>query len=161
MRVSGGGQDHERPARGGRTRASARPAERRHVLPGARALLQQPSFDGPVQGRPSGLEIEARELVRVRAMLTEMPAPQGSEEAVGSPCPPAPRVDRPSAATRLCDVRCSSLVRRRHPPGGGVARLAYPGWTTTGTACSTAGAPPVVRCDRDLEHPLSTRTDQS
>jgi ATP-dependent Clp protease, protease subunit len=45
---------------------------RRHALPCARVVIQQPSLDGPVRGQPSDLEIEARELMRVREMLTAM-----------------------------------------------------------------------------------------
>ncbi|MDF6041079.1 ATP-dependent Clp protease proteolytic subunit [Streptomyces sp. JH14] len=43
---------------------------RRHALPGARMVLQQPALPEPVQGQPSDLEIEARELDRIRALLT-------------------------------------------------------------------------------------------
>ncbi|GAA2921649.1 hypothetical protein GCM10010518_05590 [Kitasatospora cinereorecta] len=46
----------------------------RHALPGARVVIQQPALDEPVRGQPSDLEIEARELVRVRETLTAMPA---------------------------------------------------------------------------------------
>ncbi|MEW2487300.1 ATP-dependent Clp protease proteolytic subunit [Streptomyces sp. NPDC048411] len=45
---------------------------RRHALPGARVVVQQPELPEPVQGQPSDLEIEARELVRVRELLTGM-----------------------------------------------------------------------------------------
>jgi ATP-dependent Clp protease protease subunit len=45
---------------------------RRHALPGARVVVQQPELTEPVQGQPSDLEIEARELERVRAMLTAL-----------------------------------------------------------------------------------------
>ncbi|MGW3655647.1 ATP-dependent Clp protease proteolytic subunit [Streptomyces sp. NPDC005151] len=45
---------------------------RRHALPGARVVVQQPELPEPVQGQPSDLEIEARELVRVRELLTRM-----------------------------------------------------------------------------------------
>lgn len=45
---------------------------RRHALPGARVVVQQPELTEPVQGQPSDLEIEARELERVRAMLTTL-----------------------------------------------------------------------------------------
>lgn len=43
---------------------------RRHALPGARMVLQQPALPEPVQGQPSDLEIEARELDRIRGLLT-------------------------------------------------------------------------------------------
>ncbi|MFF9511774.1 ATP-dependent Clp protease proteolytic subunit [Streptomyces sp. NPDC014724] len=42
---------------------------RRHALPGARVVVQQPALSEPVQGRPSDLEIEAWELERIREML--------------------------------------------------------------------------------------------
>ncbi|MEU9058414.1 ATP-dependent Clp protease proteolytic subunit [Streptomyces sp. NPDC048430] len=45
---------------------------RRHALPGARVVIQQPALEEPVQGQPSDLEIQARELERERAMLTAM-----------------------------------------------------------------------------------------
>ncbi|MFC9244660.1 ATP-dependent Clp protease proteolytic subunit [Streptomyces sp. NPDC057136] len=45
---------------------------RRHALPGARVVIQQPSLPEAVRGQPSDLEIEARELMRVREMLTGM-----------------------------------------------------------------------------------------
>lgn len=43
---------------------------RRHALPGARVVVQQPGLREPVQGQPSDLEIEARELARMRETLT-------------------------------------------------------------------------------------------
>lgn len=43
---------------------------RRHALPGARVVVQQPELAEPVQGQPSDLEIEARELERMRETLT-------------------------------------------------------------------------------------------
>ncbi|WTE32556.1 ATP-dependent Clp protease proteolytic subunit [Streptomyces sp. NBC_01618] len=45
---------------------------RRHALPGARVVVQQPALTDPVQGQPSDLEIEARELERVHEMLTSL-----------------------------------------------------------------------------------------
>ncbi|MGW0550162.1 ATP-dependent Clp protease proteolytic subunit [Streptomyces altiplanensis] len=45
---------------------------RRLALPGARVLLSQPSTGRPVHGRPSDLEIEARELTRMRQTLTQL-----------------------------------------------------------------------------------------
>ncbi|MFF5660171.1 ATP-dependent Clp protease proteolytic subunit [[Kitasatospora] papulosa] len=45
---------------------------RRHALPGARVLIQQPALDEPVQGQPSDLEIRARELTRERELLTSL-----------------------------------------------------------------------------------------
>ncbi|MFE9856333.1 ATP-dependent Clp protease proteolytic subunit [Streptomyces sp. NPDC005780] len=45
---------------------------RRHALPGARVVVQQPELPEPVRGQPSDLEIEARELARMRDTLTGM-----------------------------------------------------------------------------------------
>ncbi|GAA3016043.1 ATP-dependent Clp protease proteolytic subunit [Streptomyces fulvorobeus] len=45
---------------------------RRHALPGARVVIQQPSLPEAVRGQPSDLEIEAQELTRVHEMLTGM-----------------------------------------------------------------------------------------
>lgn len=45
---------------------------RRHALPGARVVVQQPELPEPVQGQPSDLEIEAREQARMRDTLTGM-----------------------------------------------------------------------------------------
>lgn len=45
---------------------------RRHALPGARVVIQQPSLDEPVRGQPSDLEIQARELERKRELLTAL-----------------------------------------------------------------------------------------
>ncbi|MFD5037362.1 ATP-dependent Clp protease proteolytic subunit [Streptomyces sp. NPDC058378] len=44
----------------------------RHALPGARVVIQQPALEEPVRGQPSDLEIQARELMREREMLTAM-----------------------------------------------------------------------------------------
>lgn len=45
---------------------------RRHMLPGAKVVVSQPALDEPVQGQPSDLEIEAREMARMRATMTGM-----------------------------------------------------------------------------------------
>ncbi|MGW6567578.1 ATP-dependent Clp protease proteolytic subunit [Streptomyces sp. NPDC054975] len=45
---------------------------KRLALPGARVVLQQPATDEPLQGQPSDLDIQARELIRLRAMLAGM-----------------------------------------------------------------------------------------
>ncbi|WP_137990730.1 ClpP family protease [Streptomyces vilmorinianum] len=45
---------------------------KRLALPGARVVLQQPTTDEPLQGQPSDLDIQARELLRLRAMLAGM-----------------------------------------------------------------------------------------
>ncbi|MEU6881085.1 ATP-dependent Clp protease proteolytic subunit [Streptomyces sp. NPDC046712] len=45
---------------------------KRLALPGARVVLQQPTMDEPLQGQPSDLDIQARELLRLRAMMAGM-----------------------------------------------------------------------------------------
>lgn len=45
---------------------------RRHMLPGARVVVSQPGLAEPVQGQPSDLEIEARELARMRETMAGM-----------------------------------------------------------------------------------------
>ncbi|MGW6238773.1 ATP-dependent Clp protease proteolytic subunit [Streptomyces sp. NPDC055094] len=45
---------------------------KRLALPGARLVLRQPAIEEPVQGRPSDLEIHAREMLRLRSLLTSM-----------------------------------------------------------------------------------------
>ncbi|MFI7288642.1 ATP-dependent Clp protease proteolytic subunit [Streptomyces anulatus] len=45
---------------------------RRHALPGARVVIQQPAMEEPMRGQLSDLEIHARELVRTREMFAAM-----------------------------------------------------------------------------------------
>ncbi|MFF1396647.1 ATP-dependent Clp protease proteolytic subunit [Streptomyces sp. NPDC058287] len=45
---------------------------KRAMLPGARVVIEQPGLPEPAQGQPSDLEIQARELVRMRAQLEEL-----------------------------------------------------------------------------------------
>ncbi|MFD8197076.1 ATP-dependent Clp protease proteolytic subunit [Streptomyces wuyuanensis] len=45
---------------------------KRMALPGARVVVQQPSLPEPVQGQPTDLDIQARELLRLREQLTAM-----------------------------------------------------------------------------------------
>ncbi|MGW4039437.1 ATP-dependent Clp protease proteolytic subunit [Streptomyces sp. NPDC004778] len=45
---------------------------RRHALPGARVVIQQPALEETMRGQPSDLEIHARELVRTREMFAAM-----------------------------------------------------------------------------------------
>ncbi|MET8506831.1 ATP-dependent Clp protease proteolytic subunit [Streptomyces sp. NPDC004787] len=42
---------------------------RRLALPGARIVLQQPALDEPLQGQPSDLDLQARELLRQRDLI--------------------------------------------------------------------------------------------
>ncbi|MGW2864685.1 ATP-dependent Clp protease proteolytic subunit [Streptomyces sp. SDr-06] len=45
---------------------------KRAVQPGSRVLLQQPAIEEAVRGQPSDLEIQAAEVLRGRALLTEL-----------------------------------------------------------------------------------------
>ncbi|MFF4085139.1 ATP-dependent Clp protease proteolytic subunit [Streptomyces sp. NPDC001777] len=54
---------------------------RRHALPGARVVVQQPALPEPLRGQPSDLEIEARELERVRGMLIDLLARHTGHDA--------------------------------------------------------------------------------
>ncbi|QDY75684.1 ATP-dependent Clp protease proteolytic subunit [Streptomyces qinzhouensis] len=45
---------------------------KRMALPGARVALRQPALDEPVRGMPSDLEIEARELLRLRDLTVDL-----------------------------------------------------------------------------------------
>ncbi|MET9922937.1 ATP-dependent Clp protease proteolytic subunit [Streptomyces sp. NPDC006435] len=54
---------------------------RRHALPGARVVVQQPALPEPLRGQPSDLEIEARELERVRGVLIDLLARHTGRDA--------------------------------------------------------------------------------
>ncbi|MFE7566045.1 ATP-dependent Clp protease proteolytic subunit [Streptomyces sp. NPDC057539] len=45
---------------------------KRLALPGARLVLQQPAIEEPLQGQPSDLAIHAKEMLRLRSLLTSM-----------------------------------------------------------------------------------------
>ncbi|MEU8617689.1 ATP-dependent Clp protease proteolytic subunit [Streptomyces sp. NPDC048623] len=45
---------------------------RRLALPGARIVLQQPALDEPLQGQPSDLDLQARELLRQRELIAAL-----------------------------------------------------------------------------------------
>jgi ATP-dependent Clp protease protease subunit len=45
---------------------------KRLALPGARVVLHQPAFSGPVEGQASDLAIQAEELMRTRDLLEEL-----------------------------------------------------------------------------------------
>ncbi|MEU6388257.1 ATP-dependent Clp protease proteolytic subunit [Streptomyces sp. NPDC046939] len=45
---------------------------KRTMLPGARVVLDQPALPEPTQGQPTDLEIQAREMVRMRERLEEL-----------------------------------------------------------------------------------------
>ncbi|MEV1021952.1 ATP-dependent Clp protease proteolytic subunit [Streptomyces sp. NPDC050264] len=53
---------------------------KRMMLPGARVLLDQPALPGPAQGQPTDMEIQARELARMREQLEEMLARHSGRE---------------------------------------------------------------------------------
>ncbi|MEV6400476.1 ATP-dependent Clp protease proteolytic subunit [Streptomyces sp. NPDC051907] len=45
---------------------------KRMALPGSRIVVQQPAIEEPLRGQPSDLDIQARELLRLRAQLAQM-----------------------------------------------------------------------------------------
>ncbi|MER6996017.1 ATP-dependent Clp protease proteolytic subunit [Streptomyces sp. NPDC000410] len=45
---------------------------KRMALPGARIVVQQPALDEPMRGMPSDLDIQARELLRLREQMAAM-----------------------------------------------------------------------------------------
>jgi ATP-dependent Clp protease protease subunit len=45
---------------------------KRMALPGARIVVQQPAVEEPLRGQPSDLDIQAKELLRLRAQLARM-----------------------------------------------------------------------------------------
>ncbi|MFK3732921.1 ATP-dependent Clp protease proteolytic subunit [Streptomyces sp. NPDC088090] len=45
---------------------------KRMMLPGARVTLRQPVLDEPLTGSPSDLDLQARELLRMRTVMTEL-----------------------------------------------------------------------------------------
>ncbi|MGW2561555.1 ATP-dependent Clp protease proteolytic subunit [Streptomyces sp. NPDC001514] len=45
---------------------------KRMALPGARVVVQQPALPEPVQGRPTDLDIQAQELLRLRDQISAM-----------------------------------------------------------------------------------------
>ncbi|MEU7701132.1 ATP-dependent Clp protease proteolytic subunit [Streptomyces sp. NPDC015492] len=53
---------------------------KRMMLPGARVTLRQPAMDEPLQGQPSDLDIHARELLRLRTLMTGMLAEHTGRE---------------------------------------------------------------------------------
>ncbi|MFF8279070.1 ATP-dependent Clp protease proteolytic subunit [Streptomyces lateritius] len=91
---------------------------KRLALPGARVVLQQPSMDEPLQGQPSDLDIQARELLRLRAMVAGMLATHTgrSPERVDADFDRTTVLDAPAAvAYGLVD----HVVQNRGAVGGG------------------------------------------
>ncbi|WP_369381243.1 ATP-dependent Clp protease proteolytic subunit [Streptomyces sp. cg36] len=72
---------------------------KRLALPGARVLVHQPSIEEPLRGQPSDLEIQARELQRGRALLTELLARHTgqSTERIGADIERDTILDAPAA----------------------------------------------------------------
>ncbi|MFF8606516.1 ClpP family protease [Streptomyces sp. NPDC015346] len=91
---------------------------KRLALPGARVVLQQPSMDEPLRGQPSDLDIQARELLRLRAMVTGMLAAHTgrSPERVDADLDRTTVLDAPAAlAYGLVD----HVIQNRGAVGGG------------------------------------------
>ncbi|GGT94623.1 ClpP family protease [Streptomyces lateritius] len=91
---------------------------KRLALPGARVVLQQPSMGEPLQGQPSDLDIQARELLRLRAMVAGMLATHTgrSPERVDADFDRATVLDAPAAvAYGLVD----HVIQNRGAVGGG------------------------------------------
>ncbi|MFH9726206.1 ClpP family protease [Streptomyces sp. NPDC017254] len=94
---------------------------KRMVLPGARITLQQPVAEEPMQGQPSDLDLQAREMLRLRAlvagMLTE--ATGQTPERIDADLDRLTVLDAPAAvAYGLVD----HVVTSRSAASGGAAR---------------------------------------
>ena len=94
---------------------------KRMALPGARIVLQQPSMDEPVQGQPSDLDIQARELLRLRAMVAGMLAAHTGRSRE--------RIDADIDRTTVLDAAAATayglvdhVVRNRAASGGAGGR---------------------------------------
>ncbi|MEU8542349.1 ATP-dependent Clp protease proteolytic subunit [Streptomyces sp. NPDC048717] len=103
---------------------------RRLALPRARIVLEPPALDEPVQGQPSDLDIQARELLRQRDLLAGLLAEHTGRERA--------RVDADIDRTTVLDAAgarayglVDQVVRGRHDTGGAD--------TGTGDARSGAG----------------------
>jgi ATP-dependent Clp protease protease subunit len=94
---------------------------KRLALPGARVVLQQPTTDEPLRGQPSDLDIQARELLRLRAMVAGMLATHTgrSRERIDADIDRVTVLDA-SAATAYGLV--DHVVQNRAAPGGAGAR---------------------------------------
>ncbi|MFD9035178.1 ATP-dependent Clp protease proteolytic subunit [Streptomyces sp. NPDC056527] len=94
---------------------------KRLALPGARVVLQQPTMDEPLQGQPSDLDIQARELLRLRAMVAGMLATHTgrSRERIDADIDRTTILDAPAAtAYGLVD----HVIQNRGASGGAGAR---------------------------------------
>jgi ATP-dependent Clp protease protease subunit len=94
---------------------------KRLALPGARVVLQQPTTDEPLRGQPSDLDIQARELLRLRAMVAGMLATHTgrSRERIDADIDRVTVLDA-SAATAYGLV--DHVVQNRAASGGAGAR---------------------------------------
>lgn len=91
---------------------------KRLALPGSRVVLQQPTLDEPLRGQPSDLDIQARELLRLRAMVAGMLATHTgrSRELIDADIDRVTVLDAPAAtAYGLVD----HVVQSRGASGGG------------------------------------------
>ncbi|MFB7372229.1 ATP-dependent Clp protease proteolytic subunit [Streptomyces sp. NPDC056222] len=94
---------------------------KRLALPGARVVLQQPTMDEPLQGQPSDLDIQARELMRLRAMVAGMLATHTGQDRE--------RIDADIDRTTILDASAATayglvdhVIRNRGASGGAGAR---------------------------------------
>ncbi|MET9375739.1 ATP-dependent Clp protease proteolytic subunit [Streptomyces sp. NPDC003035] len=94
---------------------------KRLALPGARVVLQQPTTDEPLRGQLSDLDIQARELLRLRAMVAGMLATHTgrSRERIDADIDRVTVLDA-SAATAYGLV--DHVVQNRAASGGAGAR---------------------------------------
>lgn len=94
---------------------------KRMALPGSRIVLQQPTADEPLRGQPSDLDIQARELLRLRAMMAGMLATHSGQarERIDADIDRTTVLDAPAAtAYGLVD----HVVRNRGASGAPDAR---------------------------------------
>ncbi|MET9433145.1 ATP-dependent Clp protease proteolytic subunit [Streptomyces sp. NPDC006551] len=94
---------------------------KRLALPGARVVLQQPAMDEPLRGQPSDLDIQARELLRLRAMVAGMLATHTGQSRE--------RIDADIDRTTVLDASAATayglvdhVIRNRGAAGGAGAR---------------------------------------
>ncbi|MCT4353671.1 ATP-dependent Clp protease proteolytic subunit [Streptomyces sp. Je 1-79] len=94
---------------------------KRLALPGARVVLQQPTTDEPLQGQPSDLDIQARELIRLRAMVAGMLVTHTGQSRE--------RIDADIDRTTILDARAATdyglvdhVIRNRGAAGDAGAR---------------------------------------
>ncbi|WP_329123324.1 ATP-dependent Clp protease proteolytic subunit [Streptomyces sp. NBC_01353] len=94
---------------------------KRLALPGARIVLQQPTMDEPLQGQPSDLDIQARELIRLRAMVAGMLATHTGQDRE--------RIDADIDRTTILDAQAATayglvdhVIQNRGASGGAGAR---------------------------------------